>query len=531
MATFALLLSGLGLFFIGVRSLSANLVPLVGRRARLVFARASRGPIGCAVSGAIAGIVTQSATAVSWIVVSFVRSGTLTNGHALLAPTWANVGTALLPLIVALDTTTPAAIAIGIVGAIIYFRPGRGDRMSNALDAVLGAALLLFGMHLISLAIGPLRDNLLHSHWWDVALESPMLLGMIGAAFSFAAQSSAVAAALAVGAVAGGLVDLPAALPLVAGANAAGVLNYALLLPGENSTGRIVFMMQIVQKTAGSLLLAVLALIGILHPTEITGLMAISGEDVATKLAGVFLLAQIFGAFVTSVLHQPIRRAVFRLSRNGAAEALDEPAFLLQEALGDPAAALDLAMRELGRLGGRLPLMLDHVRNTGEPRTPSPIKLRAAGTALSITVKAYLASLLDGQLTRSQVATALLLDDAAENLGALHEALAEFADAAGHTVGVATAERLIEALHALLGAVAEHSESLGADDATLVLGLLGHRDKLMEELRQRLSSQSEINIEAQQALFHMTVLFERIVWMARRLVTDISQTNRALARE
>ena len=531
MATIALLLSGLGLFFIGVRGLSANLVPLVGRQARIGFSRTLRGPVGCAVSGVIAGIITQSATAVGWIIVSFVRSGTLTNGHALLAPTWANVGTALLPLIVALDTTTPAGIVIGIVGLIIYFRPARSDRMRNALEAVLGAALLLFGMHLVSLAIGPLRDNLMHSHWWDLALESPLLLGLIGAAFSFAAQSSAVAAALAVGAVAGGLLDLPAALPLVAGANAAGALNYALLMPGESTTGRIVFMLQITQKIVGALLLTVLALIGVVHPAEIANLMAFSGDDTAAQLAVVFLLAQIVGALVTHLLNGSIRHGLLRLLRTGTAQALDQPSFLLQEALRDPTTALDLAMRELARLGSRLPLMLDHVRNSGEPHTPAPARLRAAGVTLSTTVKDYLASLLDGQLTRPQVATALLLDDAAGNLSALHDALAEFAEAATHTAGVPTADRLIEGLHVLLGAVAEHGESLGADDPALVLSLLGHRDPFMEELRLRLSSQAEISLEAQQALFHMTVLFERIVWMARRLVNDINQTHRVLSRE
>ena len=61
----------------------------------------------------------------------------------------------------------------------------------------------------------------------------------------------------------------------------------------------------------------------------------------------------------------------------------------------------------------------------------------------------------------------------------------------------------------------------------MVLSLLGHRDHLMEELRQRLSSQQDIAPEVQNALFHMTVLFERIVWLARRLVNDFSQVHRA----
>ena len=91
-STLAALLTGLGLFFVGVRALSANLVPLAGRRARAAFAGALRGPLGTAASGILAGLLTQSSTAVSWIILGFVRAGVLSEGPALMAPTWPNVG-------------------------------------------------------------------------------------------------------------------------------------------------------------------------------------------------------------------------------------------------------------------------------------------------------------------------------------------------------------------------------------------------------------------------------------------------------
>jgi phosphate:Na+ symporter len=50
----------------------------------------------------------------------------------------------------------------------------------------------------------------------------------------------------------------------------------------------------------------------------------------------------------------------------------------------------------------------------------------------------------------------------------------------------------------------------------------------MEELRQRLAAGADATPPAQQALFRMTILFERAVWLARRLVTDLSQAQRLL---
>ncbi|MDQ0509235.1 Na+/Picotransporter [Ancylobacter amanitiformis] len=528
MSTIASLLCGLGLFFIGVRMLSANLVPLVGRRARAVFARALHGTLGCAASGVVAGIVTQSSTAVSWIIVSFVRGGVLPPGPALLAPTWSNVGTALLPLIVAVNTATPAGIVIGIVGSATYFRLVRGDRMRNALDAALGGALLLFGMYLVSSAVGPLREQAMQEIWWQSAVNNPWLLALVGAGFAFAAQSSSVAAALAVASISGGLLTLSAAFPLIAGANIASGINNALMIPGETAAGRTVFALQVVQKGAGGLLLAALSVVAAVYPDPMTHLLTTDGlGSPGAQIALVFLLAQVGGALVTSWLERPCRRLLHRLMPASPAETLAEPAFLLREALGDPATALELSLREVARLTTRLPQMLDRVREDGPTHGPAPAALRLAGATLAATVKTYLASLLDSSPTRPQVAVALLLDEAATTAGALHEALAEFAQEAAQAREVPTAQRLVEALHAILGAVADHAEALGAEDPALVIALLGHRDQLMEGLRLRLSSQEDIAPAAQNALFRMTVLFERIVWQARGLVNDFTQVHRA----
>ncbi|WP_428030399.1 Na+/Picotransporter [Ancylobacter sp.] len=527
MATIALMFCGLGLFFIGVRGLSANLVPLVGRRARAAFARALRGNVSAAISGTLAGMITQSSTAVSWIVVSFVRGGVLTDGPALMAPNWSNVGTSLLPLIVAIDTSTVAGLVIGVVGFMTYFRLARGDRMRHVLEAALGAGLLLFGMHLVSVAVEPMRAALLGDPWWEMAVDNPWLLALIGAGFSVAAQSSSVAAALAVAAVGGGLLDFGAALPLVAGANAAAMINNAVLIPGETRPGRVVFALQVVQKGGGSLLLMALAVFAAWRPDLLAWLLEPQNHDVGAELALIFLAAQIGGALISALLEGPTRRIVAHLMPMNAAETLSQPAFLMREALSDTEAALDLSMREVARLSARLPLMLEHVREEGDASAPSALVLRTAGATLTETVRGYLASLLDAHPARDQVAIALLLDDAANNTGALHEALADYAHEAAAARTVPTAQRLNEALHLLLGAVADHAESLAAEEPELVLALLGHRDRLMEDLRQRLSSQNDLSPAEQNALFRMTVLFERIVWLARRLVNGLTQARRA----
>ena len=122
----------------------------------------------------------------------------------------------------------------------------------------------------------------------------------------------------------------------------------------------------------------------------------------------------------------------------------------------------------------------------------------------------------------------MLLQSASGNAGALHEALAEIAEAAPQAAGLPTAGRLIEALHALMSVVADYAQTHGADDPDFVLDLLGGRERFMEELRNRLTQASEASAEMLDALFRMTILFERVIWLARRLVAETRQANRAL---
>lgn len=529
MSTIATFLSGLGLFFIGARSLSAHLVPLVGRRTRAVFAWALSGPVGSAVSGTIAGLVTQSATAVSWIIVGFLRAGILPPGPALAAPAWANVGTAILPLLVAIDTGEAASIVIGVVGFATYFNLARTDRLRNLLEAALGAAFLPLGMHIIAATVGPLREGLIEGGGLAVALRSPALLALIGAGLSFAAQSSSIAAAIAVAAVGAGLVTVPPALPMIAGANAAGICNHLLLVPGESGIGRLVFVFQGVQKAAGSIFLAGFAVFAARSPAGAEILSVMGGHSVGGQIAVIFMIAQVVGSLVATLTTRPVTALARWLARPDAHETLSQPVFLLREALTDPPAVLDLAMRELARLSERLPMLLDGVRAEPEEATPPMETLRSAGLTLAGAIKAYLRMLLDNQPPRAEVAAALLLEDATGNAGELHETLAELAAAVPAAAALSTTGNLVEALHTLLTVVAGHAQSLGVDDPEFALSLLGHRDQLMEELRLRLASSSDAAPSVQDALFRITILFERAVWLSRRLVIDMSQVQRAFA--
>lgn len=528
MELIATFLSGLGLFFVGIRALSANLVPLIGRRARTLFALTLAGPASAAASGAVAGLLTQSSNAVSWILLGFQRAGALPKGAALTAAAWSNVGTAMLPLLVAFDTGLVAKIVIGLVGLAIYFKLAEGGQRRHSLEALLALSFVLLGLDIVSGTIGEIRSDLQGQPALAIVLHAPLLLALIGAAFSFAAQSSTVTTAVAVAAIGSGLLTPEAALPLIAGANAGAIFNNALAIPQEVGESRLIFLFQVVQKSVGTLFLAAFAVLAARSPLPHAALVAVAGHSVGTQIAILFAIAQIIGAFFTTLTRLPVTRAFLRFARPDPTETLGHPVFLMREAIKDPPIAIDLSQREIARLCERLPLILNYVLDEPEEGQPPAELLRSAGVTLARSIQTYLREVLDRRPQREALSTILLLEDAANHAADLHTALAELAGAVPAAASIPTTGHLVEALHTLMTVTANHAETLGRDDPDIALDLLGHRDRLMEELRMRLAANPDAPAAVQDALFRITILFERAVWLARRLVTDLSQAQRTI---
>ena len=94
MQAFAPFLTGLGLFFCGVHFVAPNLVPLAGRRFRGLLMRMGRSPWTATAFGTAAGVVTQSANAVTAIIIGLVSGSLVDKRRSILISTWVPFRTA-----------------------------------------------------------------------------------------------------------------------------------------------------------------------------------------------------------------------------------------------------------------------------------------------------------------------------------------------------------------------------------------------------------------------------------------------------
>ena len=138
---------GLGLFVIGMWLLTENLKTLATRRMRRTAGRWTANPFSALARGALAGAITQSMSAMTFIVVSILRSGIITTRGALALILGGSVGVSALVVIVTFDIKVISLYVLGIAGAVVVSE--RLSRFRPVAASFLGGALIILGLVLL----------------------------------------------------------------------------------------------------------------------------------------------------------------------------------------------------------------------------------------------------------------------------------------------------------------------------------------------------------------------------------------------
>ena len=116
---FAGIAGGLGLFIAGMWLLTENLKALASRRLRRSASRWTTNRFSALLWGVLAGGITQSMTALTFIVVSILRSGLVATRGALALILGGCVGASFLVVVVTFDIKVLALYLLGISGAVM----------------------------------------------------------------------------------------------------------------------------------------------------------------------------------------------------------------------------------------------------------------------------------------------------------------------------------------------------------------------------------------------------------------------------
>ncbi|BBK45100.1 Na/Pi cotransporter [Allostella vacuolata] len=212
----ALLLWGIHMVHSGVlRAFGANLRHLLGIGLRT---RVRAFAAGVAVTA-----ILQSSTATAMMATSFTAGGMVELAPALAVMLGANVGTTLIPQVLAFDIAM--VFPVLLVAGVAAFRLGRRSRTRDLGRVAIGLGLMLLALHLLIGTVEPLEALPGLRAVLASLTRDPLMALLLAAVLTWAAHSS-VATMLLIMSLAGAQLLAPTAvLAMVLGANLGSAIN------------------------------------------------------------------------------------------------------------------------------------------------------------------------------------------------------------------------------------------------------------------------------------------------------------------
>lgn len=514
------ILAGIGLFFTGLKLVTENLKQMTSRRFRAVVARwTERRPLA-ALWGFVLGSVTQSGSGVAFIVISLLSSGLITVSRALPILCWANVGLSTLVLIAVIDFSVLKLYLLGLAG--ISFALDEPRRYRYAVGSLFGIALLLYGLQIMSSGAEPLAGY----DWFRNLVAStgssyPFALA-VGFVLTLVAQSSTAVSVVAIQMAAAGLLSAEQTVLIIYGCNMGESAIAYFLSSSLKGTQKQLAMFQVLFDSLGGLLFVSLFLVEVyLGVPLVLALVGWLASRLELQLALIYLVYNLTMATLFSLVLTPYQRLLERRWPPAREEDLAKVEYLQDHALADPETAIDLVVKEQQRLVSRFPDFMDYARDEAAPAIDFDTAHQAFA-AVAAEIDEFLTGLVNKD-TRPETSARLLnvvnrqtlIDGVETNLGSLIATVqaADYSQELQALVG-----NFIEGLDAILLSARDAFETLDPDDVDLLVDITGDRGQLMERLRATyLSSEGALDLRDKSALFYITTLFERTVWLLNRL--------------
>jgi len=380
------LLSSVALLIWGTHIVRTGILRVFGANLRHILATsvASRGAAFLAGLGVTALVQSSSATAL--IASSFVSQNLLALSSALAIMLGADVGTALVALVLSLNLSWLSPILI--VFGVAVFLSRRNTRAGQIGRVAIGLGLIILALQLVAAAAAPITSAQGVRVIFSTLSGDPMLDMLIGAILTMLSFSSLAVVLLTASFAATHVISVPVALCLVLGANLGSGLLALLVNLRTAGGGRRVAVGNLVFKAAGCLLFY--AMLPWIDPW-----LSRFESDIRREVLYFHVLfnAAIVVAFLwfTGRVAQAVEKLIPL-----AAERVPqtEPRFLDAAAISTPALALANAARETLRIGDTIEQMLNGMmevlRNDDAKRADEIIKLDDSIDTLYTAVKLYL---------------------------------------------------------------------------------------------------------------------------------------------
>ena len=353
---------GLALFLYGMRRMTESLKTVAGSSMKNLLARLTTNRFTAAFAGAVITAVIQSSSVTTVLIVGFISAGLLTLSQSIGVILGANVGTTMTAQIIAFQVYKYGLlmIAAGFFTEVL----ARRERVRQWGTALMGLGLIFFGMELMSIATGPIRE-------WPPFIEmmqtmrNPLLSVATGALFTAIVQSSSATTGIVIVLASQGLISLESGIGLIFGANIGTCVTAVISSMGRPREALQAAWAHVIFNVAGVLLwLAFIPqfadLVRAISPVNETlqGLER-AAADTPRQIANAHTIFNVGNLLLFVWFTRPLARLVERLVPVPPLPMKIQPMYLDEFFLAQPALALDQVRRELVHLGGLVRSMIN----------------------------------------------------------------------------------------------------------------------------------------------------------------------------
>lgn len=241
------LIAGLGVFMAGMKMLSDGLERSAGSGMRKLFGKISNNRFAGVGVGALATMIVNSSSATTVMVIGFVNAGLMTLFQATAIIMGANIGTTFTGIIIGLSgfdsgfKITDILALLTFIGIIISMF-AKHDKLKRIGSAITGIGLMFVSLSLMS---GAFNNQTMADGVQKLlkAVNFPLLLILIGMAFTALFQSSAAMTAIVVtmaAPVVGGdpIISMSSALFVMLGTNIGTCITAILASIGASTNAK-----------------------------------------------------------------------------------------------------------------------------------------------------------------------------------------------------------------------------------------------------------------------------------------------------
>jgi len=363
------IIGGLALFLYGMNVMSDGLNKAAGGKLESTLAKATSNRWLAYFFGIGVTALVQSSSASTVMVVGLVNSGIMKLSQAVNVILGANLGTTVTAWILSLNgieggnfftnllkptSFTPFFALVGI--AFLMF--SKSEKRRNIGTVLLGFAVLMFGMNMMSDAVAPLKESVEFQNFLR-SFSNPIIGFIIGTGFTMIIQSSAGTIGVVQTFAGEGMMTYGMCIPVVMGAEVGTCITAILSSFGANKNGKRTALMHLYFNfiKAGLFLVGFYLINAFVHFEFLDELASYSGPAIIHTLVNLIatpLMVPFSGILVSLALKTiPIdEKEQGKIEQSKKLMALDDrflanPPFALEQAKKATMAMKDIAKKSL----------------------------------------------------------------------------------------------------------------------------------------------------------------------------------------